>query len=108
MSVNLLTNVYGWGFVFMLAAISPNHTATDSVKILSAGTGNSIMVDSLQLTPNPSDTVISANVRGTITQTGSRNIVEINSGKTLKSKKTKSIVKINQTGNNNKVKINSQ
>ena len=108
MSVNLLTNVYGWGFVFMLAAISPNHTATDSVKILSAGTGNLVMVDSLQQISHPAATVISTNVKGTITQTGNRNRVEINSGKTVKSKKTKSIVKINQTGNNNKVKINSQ
>jgi hypothetical protein len=92
----------------MLTAISPNHTATDSVKILSSGTGNLVMVDSLMLLTNYADTVVSSSVRGTITQTDRQNSAEIKSGKTGKDKKPKSTIKINQTGNNNKVKINSQ
>jgi hypothetical protein len=108
MSVNLSTIVYEWGFFLMLAAISPKHTAPDSVKILSSGTGNLIMVDSLMLLTNYADTVVSSSVRGTITQTGRQNSAEIKSGKTGKDKKTKSTIKINQKGNSNKVKINSQ
>lgn len=109
MSVNLLTHFFHWSFLIFLMTPTPtNQMATDSLKIVSTGTENSIIVDSVPLLPHAATTVISKNVRGTITQTGTQNKVEINSRADTVSRNTKSTIVVKQAGKNNSAKINSE
>lgn len=109
MIVNLLTNFVHWSFLIFLMTPTPTkQMATDSSKIVSTGTENSIIVDSSPLPPHAATTVISKNVKGTIVQTGGQNKVEINSREDTVSGQAKPTIVVNQAGNNNSVKINSE
>lgn len=108
MSVNLLPYfVFEPFLIFTVTAFSPKHLDADSLKTVSRGTENSVIVISIPIRQHPAAAFFFKNVKGTITQTGRRPSVKINSGNTIGSKKSKSIVKTDQTGNNHRVKINS-
>lgn len=106
MSVNLLTIVLWSVFYLMLANLPQEHIASDTLKITSRGSNNSIVIDSVCLQPPVSDSIFTIN--GTITQDGVQNQVEINTGKSLAPGRTKSTITIKQSGKNNSVKINSK
>ncbi len=107
MNVNLFTMVQRSVFLFMLAAIPREHIASDTLKITSRGINNSIVIDSVGFSTLATDSV-STNIKGNITQVGLQNQVEINTGKSAVSAKSKSTIIIKQNGKNNSVKINSQ
>mgnify|MGYP004701218765 CR=1 FL=1 len=101
--------------IFLLAAITGfgaendiNYFPADTVNINSTGKQNQIVVDSVEITLNITDTLILP-FTGQLMQTGQANQIEINTdpGK-RKPDDSKSKITITQTGNNNKVKINSQ
>jgi hypothetical protein len=107
MNVNLLTMVQWSVFFLLLAAIPPNRTMPDTLKIVSQGINNSVVIDSVRISTSATDSVCT-NVNGNIIQEGKQNLVQINTGKNPLSQKSKSTVIIKQTGKNNSVKINSQ
>jgi hypothetical protein len=81
---------------------------SDTVKISSIGKQNQIVVDSVEIIANTSDS-LALPFNGQLLQTGQANKIEISTkpGST-KPDNSKSKITITQTGNNNKVKINSQ
>jgi hypothetical protein len=84
----------------------PVFTQPDTVKVISVGVNNRVVIDSICLGAFLNDT-ISSPVKGEITQTGENNQVEISTGNTTP-KQIKQEVTIKQTGKNNSVKINSR
>jgi hypothetical protein len=109
MTVNLLTLIIQWSFLFCLNAPSAGYNTTrDTINVVSTGTGNEVVINS---PANKYDDSVRVSENGEIVQTGSRNRVEINTGPVKKDTSgipVKRTVKINQTGQNNSVKINSQ
>jgi hypothetical protein len=102
-------------FIFLMAALPGfgaegdiGYFLTDTVKITSTGKQNQIVVDSVEIIANTSDT-LALPFNGQLLQMGQANQIEINtnSGNT-KPDNLKSKITITQTGNNNKIKINSQ
>lgn len=85
-----------------------NYFPTDTVNITSIGKQNQIVVDSVEIVSKPSDTLVLP-FTGQLIQTGQANQIEINTNPgNRKPDNSKSKITITQTGNNNKVKINSQ
>lgn len=101
--------------IFLLAAITGfggendiNYFPADTVNIISTGKQNQIVVDSVDITSNITDT-LALPFTGQLMQTGQANKIEINTNPgNTKPDNLKSKITITQTGNNNKVKINSQ
>lgn len=104
-------------FIFIFSLVSTtgfgaetdnNYFLTDTVNITSMGKQNQIVVDSVKIVSNPSDTLVLP-FTGQLMQTGQANQIEINTNPgNRKPDNSKSKITITQTGNNNKVKINSQ
>lgn len=102
-------------FIFSLVALTGFSAEThsryllpDTVNFISTGKQNQIVVDSVEVVSNTSDT-LALPFTGQLMQTGQANQIEIytNPGN-RKPDNSKSKITITQTGNNNKVKINSQ
>lgn len=80
----------------------------DTLKIVSDGVNNRVVIDSLIYYPGSPDSTLSG-ISGKIEQTGNANLVKIRQGaKHADSTITNQNVTIKQTGKNNTVKINSQ
>ncbi len=108
MNVNLAVNiVYGAVFLIVLTSLFPKCIATDTIIVVSSGVENSVIIDSAIISLAQPDSVFGA-IKGSVIQTGNQNRVEINSGIDSISDNKKSIIKIKQQGNNNSIKINSQ
>jgi hypothetical protein len=84
----------------------PVFTQLDTVKVISVGVNNRVVIDSLYLGTSLNDT-LPTSVEGEISQIGENNRVEINTCDTIL-KQIKQEVTIKQTGRNNSVKINSR
>ena len=118
-------------FMFLFPPGITEKPATDTLRIKTEGTGNQIRVDSAWFSRSPADTVITAGATGEIKQTGENNRVEINTGVEIPKNKIQitnkdqksnnknhieratcnpepATIKIEQTGNNNSVKINQR
>jgi len=118
-------------FAFLFSPGITEKPAADTLRIKTEGAGNEIRVDSAWFSRSPADTVITAGTTGEIKQTGQNNRVEINTvieipnnkrqitNKDQKSNNKNQIeratcnpepatIKIEQTGNNNSVKINQR
>lgn len=101
--------------IFLLAAITGfgaendiNYFPADTVNITSTGKQNQIVVDSVEIVSNTTDT-LALPFTGQLMQNGQANQIEINTNPgNMKPGNLKSKITITQTGNNNKVKINSQ
>ena len=101
--------------IFLMAALNGfgaegeiGYFLSDTVKISSIGKQNQIVVDSVEIIANTSDT-LALPFKGQLMQTGQANQIEINTNPgSTKPDNLKSKITITQTGNNNKVKINSQ
>jgi hypothetical protein len=79
----------------------------DTANIISTGKQNLIIVDSVMIVSDTSNT-LALPFPGKLTQTGQANQIEIYTNPGNNPDNSKSKIIINQTGNNNKVKINSQ
>ena len=108
----------------------PAFSDPDTVKVITAGTNNLVVIDSLRLHETANDTFLINSLQGEIIQTGQNNSVEINSGGEASSSKSQitstnqtdetcnqkpgtcnvepATIKIKQTGKNNSVKINQR
>lgn len=100
--------------IFLLAAITGfrakndiNCYPADTVNIACTGKLNQIIVDSVEIGLKTSDS-LALPFTGKLMQAGQANQIEINTNPgNRKQENSKSKISINQTGNNNKVKINS-
>jgi hypothetical protein len=101
----ILTGVLSLVTIGVLAGELPLYIfpQSDTLKIVSVGENNSIVVDSIQANLCTKDS-LTLSTLGEITQTGKNNTIEIGNNKL----NTKQKISITQTGKNNKVKINSK
>lgn len=101
--------------IFLMAALNDfgaegytGYFVPDTVTITSAGNQNQIVVDSVEIVSGTTDS-LAMPFNGQLLQTGQANKIEINTNPgSTKKDNLKSKITITQTGNNNKVKINSQ
>ena len=104
-------------FIIIFSLVAPagigaetdsSYFLTDTVNITSTGEQNLIVVDSVEVVSNATDT-LALPFTGKLMQTGQANQIEINTNPgNRKPDNSKNKITITQTGNNNKVKINSQ
>jgi uncharacterized lipoprotein YmbA len=94
-------------YLFLLAPCSgtENSTATDTLRVTSAGVKNQLEVNNLPVCPG-AVTADSLHLSGEVVQTGKNNRVKIQTA--ASGEKNKQHIHITQTGKNNSVKINSQ